>query len=620
MAVICEEDSFGEDGSVSSFDWSDAETEVNNENNAKPENKGGRSFCLSAAVAQCRQELVTFLAQLYRSVYLSDLVIHCQGGKLPAHRLLLCKSRLLYALLESEIADIYLMDFDVSSVVGALQLVYTGSITVRQADLERTKHVLKLLGFQDFEVIKLKDPKKKKDKLKVKHEKNLSSRKAVTDTKPQVIRKKRVLMANLDPYELSCDICHKSFSALYKLKMHKMTHSSFFPFICAECGKGFNNKYKMHAHEKKHIDGVLDEKPKPDKPVSPPKPIKQYQCNECTEIFSMVKDLKRHTQLTHNVKEPITCIHCATICRSQKTLITHLKVVHNDHDSGLKCCCGVCGKKFLKLSNLEDHIMRHNTIKHFACMYCPKRCATKQDLDRHLRSHSGEASMVCQICSRAFVHRKTYVNHLRKHLGQKPYHCKPCNKNFGALNTLKKHQNSHQRKGDQTRIVTATKGSRGADSVTVSYIESFTVPGPATAAVHSVHKVTTPIYIPGPHYIQTDSSITPLCQMQVISDYTDVSRIPYDPPPLALAHPIAVQPSSDLVLVNNQPVETPSQTRNMDCLYSSGGYKKPQHRALANVARLERDCVEDTDSRDDGYILGLFESQPCTTQTTLEKL
>jgi len=612
MTVPFENDSFGDDTSLSSFDWSDAE-DYNNDYLAGPDNKNS-SFSSSGAANLWRQELINFLSHLVRSTYLSDLVIHCNGGKLPAHRLVLCKSKLLFSLLESQIADIYLMDFTVSSVLVALEVLYTGSIDVKQSDLEETKLILRLLGIHDFEVIRLmKDPRKKKDKLKVKHEKNLSSRKIVPDVKPLVNRKKRVLMANLDPHELTCDVCQKSFSALYKLKIHKLTHSSDFPFICTDCGKGFNNKYKMHSHEKKHRDGLLDPvKPKPIKQPILPKPIKHLYCNECHEEFSMVKDLKKHIQI-HKVKEQITCIHCGTICRSQKNLITHLKVVHNDHDSGLKCSCGVCGKKFEKLSNLEDHIMRHNTIKHFTCMYCPKRCATKQDLDRHLRSHSGDANLVCQICSRAFVHRKTYMHHVRKHLGQKPYQCKPCNKDFGALNTLKKHQNSHHRKGDQTRIVTARKGDR--DCPTVSYIENCTAPEPSNET-HAVKVQATPIYIPGPHYIQSGSSITPLCQMQVITDYTDVSRVNYDPPPPTIL-PTAAQDSSEFSLLNNQPEEILPDSGPSDCLYSGSSYKKAHHSSLA---RVERDCLEDTDSRDDGYLLGLFESHPVATETTLEKL
>ena len=87
---------------------------------------------------------------------------------------------------------------------------------------------------------------------------------------PKIVmsRKKRVFMANLDQSELTCDICQKTFPALYKLKIHKLIHSDSYPFICMNCGKGFNNKYKMHSHEKRKLCEVSNVKPvKVDKPV-----------------------------------------------------------------------------------------------------------------------------------------------------------------------------------------------------------------------------------------------------------------------------------------------------------------------------------------------------------------
>jgi len=602
---LSEEESSVEDFSVSSFDWSDEETKIISHNSETEEKAKGISTTVANAV--WNSDLRMFVTQLLKSVYLSDIVIHCRGGKLPAHRSILCRSNLLRNLLESHIADIFLMDFDVKYVLKALELIYIGYLQIGSTELSEVKDLLNVLGTENVETVSVKDERKKKDKLKVKHEKNLSSRKVISDTKPPVVRKKRLLMANLDPRELTCDICQKSFSKLYKLKIHKLIHSSSFPFLCTYCSKGFNNKYKMHAHEKKHKDGSLESvKPKPLPKSVISKPLKYLQCTECTETFMMVKDLKKHSQI-HKSKEQITCIHCSAICRSQKTLIAHLKVVHNDHESGLKCSCGVCGKRFQKMSSLEDHIMRHNYIKHFACMYCPKRCATKQDLDRHLRSHSGEANLVCQICSRTFVHRKTYTNHVRKHLGQKPYRCKPCNKEFGALNTLKKHQNSHQRKGDNTRIVTARKGSR--DSPSVSFIEnvSQTIKDVDDQSVEKIQP--TSIYIPGPHYIQSGSSITPLSQMQVITDYTDVSRVNYDHPP-SIPDVQNLNCSFDSKVIG-------SENRLSDCLYSGQLFKKSTHIV---TSKIEKDCMEDTDSRDDGYLLGLFGCQPDATETTLEKL
>ena len=154
--------------------------------------------------------------------------------------------------------------------------------------------------------------------------------------KPQV-RKKRVLMANLTPEELTCETCNKTFPALYKLKIHKLTHSDTFPFMCANCGKGFNNKYKLHSHEKKQsCKEVVDERQSKTEP--PPRPIKSIPCKLCPETFPLVRELKEHIQSVHKAKPPIVCLHCNATCRSQKTLVTHLKAVHNDFENGLRCC------------------------------------------------------------------------------------------------------------------------------------------------------------------------------------------------------------------------------------------------------------------------------------------
>ena len=578
------DDELSEDYSVTSFEWTDDEAPKDAKAESKVEKTEEAKKGFLAPVSRCREELFRLVGSLYKSAQYSDIVIHCYGGKLPGHKIILGSTSLLMRdlLADDHILDIYLLDFDVATVATALQLVYTGTILVNNRDLTEVKLILNLLGLNKFEITELKDRKKKetKNKLKVKHEKNLGSRKLPVEPKTVMSRKKRVFMANLDQSELTCDFpdCQKTFPALYKLKIHKLIHSESYPFICMNCGKGFNNKYKMHSHEKKKLCEVSNVKP-----VKVGKPVKTvnvniYNCSECPTSFSLVKDLKRHIQLTHRVKAELTCVHCSTVCRSQKNLITHLKVVHNDHESGLKCCCGICGKKFEKLSNLEDHTQRHNDIKQFGCMYCPKRCATKQDLDRHLRSHSGEATFTCQFCSRNFVHRKTYTTHVRKHLGQKPYQCRPCNKSFGALNYLKKHQNSHLRKGDQTRIVTAKKGGRG--SMTVSYIEQ--VSAQVSLVDTSILETNTnTIYIPGPHYIQTgDSTVTPLGQMQVITgDYSEVSRLTYD-----------VKMSDNIYTGADCPVQL-------------------QHRS----------SEPDQDDGDDGYLID-FLDHPASTQTTLDKL
>ena len=49
--------------------------------------------------------------------------------------------------------------------------------------------------------------------------------------------------------------------------------------------------------------------------------------------------------------------------------------------------------------------------------------------------------------------------------------CRPCGKQFGTLNILKKHLASHQRKGDLTRLVKASKGRGSRGSEAIGFIE-----------------------------------------------------------------------------------------------------------------------------------------------------
>lgn len=223
------------------------------------------------------------------------------------------------------------------------------------------------------------------------------------------------------------------------------------------------------------------------------------------------------------------------------------------------------------------------------------------------------------------MHRKTFTNHVRsQHLGQKPYHCRPCGRQFGSLDVLKKHQKSHQRKGDNTRIVTSGRGARGGAGL--SFIELFEPMNTSLPSLVEKEAAVEPgLYIPGLHYIQSGTdSITPLSQMQVITDYTEISRIGYEAPvslPLKTDKGLPRMEERDLLegdlgerdLVETHMVERDMVERDME-------EKDMVEREVRDKDLLERGLVEDTDSRDDGFILGLFETPQMTTQTTLDNL
>ena len=335
---------------------------------------------------------------------------------------------------------------------------------------------------------------------------------------PKKVKSKRQFTSALSTVDLTCDICDRVFTAMYKLKIHKLIHSSSPPFVCSQCGRGFNNKYKMRSHEKKHASdskepfrliahsgldlkgltcekchALFDTKKSLKDHIEAAHPLfhaSTHSCHLCHKVFKGLKGLKNHTAnvdcqrkvVSGDKSKPrkqdnlLKCLKCPVLCATRKSLKIHTRTAHwkeLGEEAALPFRCLPCDKGFLKQSYFEEHQNRfHSVVKPFACMYCPKRCATKQDRDRHLSSHLGKASFHCAFCVRSFVHRASLTRHQRIHLGERPYHCQVCGKNFGLLSVLRKHQKFHEKKGDRTQIVTAPKGQRGAQTYTyIAYAE-----------------------------------------------------------------------------------------------------------------------------------------------------
>jgi hypothetical protein len=62
--------------------------------------------------------------------------------------------------------------------------------------------------------------------LVVKHEHNLGSelQKSISEAKAASPKKKRLFMSDLDQSQLTCDVCYKIFTKLYRLKNHQLIH------------------------------------------------------------------------------------------------------------------------------------------------------------------------------------------------------------------------------------------------------------------------------------------------------------------------------------------------------------------------------------------------------------
>ena len=145
-------DLYSSDSSEEDQDCSDGggQEEEDGRGTCKKEKKGDIEAHHQPALVW-KDSLFSFLSSLHRNVVLSDLVIHCKEGKLPAHRVILASSGMLASLLQGEVADIYLPDFSTAAVLQALNFIYKGCVSAAsETDLISAEEVLQMLGFANI--------------------------------------------------------------------------------------------------------------------------------------------------------------------------------------------------------------------------------------------------------------------------------------------------------------------------------------------------------------------------------------------------------------------------------------------------------------------------------------
>jgi DNA-directed RNA polymerase subunit RPC12/RpoP len=77
--------------------------------------------------------------------------------------------------------------------------------------------------------------------------------------------------------------------------------------------------------------------------------------------------------------------------------------------------CSQCGKEFLKLSKLTQHLKTHSPDSHYKypCDLCGKKFTRPQHVIRHKLLHTGERPYVCQTCGRAFAREDKLKAHVK---------------------------------------------------------------------------------------------------------------------------------------------------------------------------------------------------------------
>ncbi|XP_071840021.1 uncharacterized protein [Apostichopus japonicus] len=245
-------------------------------------------------------------------------------------------------------------------------------------------------------------------------------------------QRKRVLASTF-----RCDACKKPFRSPIHLERHKQRASQETPYPkgpvqikCKFCEKSFTGEVSLENHTlRKHPEH------------------KKHQCteNNCEETFETKEERSSHLESVHGTDPKLiyrcpveSCIKAYT---SMAALNYHYELRHT---TNRPFTCEICGKTWVKLGKLRDHLKTHSTEKNELCDLCGRAFKTRAELKDHksdAHTEAGREKLNCRFCSATFSRRSSRSYHERRHRNDAPYVCpKPgCNKSFVAVIDFKRH-------------------------------------------------------------------------------------------------------------------------------------------------------------------------------------
>ncbi|XP_063899037.1 zinc finger protein 682 isoform X5 [Helicoverpa armigera] len=230
---------------------------------------------------------------------------------------------------------------------------------------------------------------------------------------------------NLSDNGMSCHECGQEFRFFGPLLKHAHKyHNKYKTFLCEICGQGFVAQANVTSHIK-NVHSITN----------------GQKCQKCDKVFRNPYALQIHCDRIHKM-ELLKCPKCPEILASKYLKKQHLALVHDVKK--LQFNCDQCTRVFTMKSRLVQHQLRtHLKQKTVACEICGFKVFNNDLLKRHMVRHDDSRPFECEVCSKTFQRKKTLEIHKRIHTNDRRYVCKECGRAFVQVTSWKLHMRVH---------------------------------------------------------------------------------------------------------------------------------------------------------------------------------
>ena len=334
-----------------------------------------------------------------------DVVIYCQDGHLPAHKLVLASvSNFLYQEFADnnlETASVFLPDFLQDQVRDFLVDVYDC------VSLSRHVAITSVLGIERRDL--------NEGETHVKREENTEKIEGKSREVPfKKERKNKSFVWNYFSVEGEFALCNYC-----DIKMARTNTCNMADHVIAN-----------HMKEVK-----IEHLPKKFKSMLIVKDDKESNADN-----ERAEEGLESSQFTRISEDGFLCMICMKNFSSRTSCLNHWKSVH----SGLSPFkCEICEKNFTRKDTYQCHMQSHENLKEFMCSECGKRFNRKRVRDYHERSHLKDYKKICKFCGKKFLRNCQLRRHERIHTGEKPFQCEQCSRRFRQSHQLTTHMRVH---------------------------------------------------------------------------------------------------------------------------------------------------------------------------------